>query len=294
VNSPAPPSHLPLPARLLAAPFLLRHDPADAEEPDLESLEEDADAADLPVGEGGQRGAAPPPGGSGGQPPLTPEQQEAQVAAQRALIEHLLQTLSPDCAEELRTVLDTPPEQQTQDQLSDDCRASVQSTANAFRQQQQGGGAEGGDGQAESGEAQQQRAAPRKYERVKLPPKGSKKSGGGSKRSAGASGPSLWTRLSKVDWSEYSEVGKLLFVLLVLVTGFVLYAYAHFQVREMERVRPGPTRPPRTEQAARTAPPRPPPLLPRRSRRPRPPPSPARARARARDCAGEGGQADGP
>ena len=210
------------------------------------------------------------------------------MAAQRALIEHLLQTLSPDCAEELRTVLDTPPEQQTQDQLSDDCRASVQSTATAFRQQQQGGGAEGGDGQAEGGEAQQQRAAPRKYERVKLPPKGSgkKSGGGGSKRSAGASGPSLWTRLSKVDWSEYSEVGKLLFVLLVLVTGFVLYAYAHFQVRESEGlslarlVRPGRDRPPapaprrRARRRCRR----------RRSRRPRPPPA-AHAHARPlRNC----------
>ena len=157
-----------------------------------------------------------------------------QVAAQRALIEHLLQTLEPDCAAELRTVLETPQEQQTQDQLSETCREAVQQTAAAFRQAQ-GGAAAGAEGQEGGEGGAAQRAAPRRYERVKLPPKGSggaKKSGSSSRKSAAASGPSFLTRLSKVDWSEYAEVGKLLFVLLVAVVGFVVYAYVSFQEKE--------------------------------------------------------------
>jgi hypothetical protein len=152
------------------------------------------------------------------------------------MIEHLLQTLSPECAEELKVVLETPQDQQTKDQLTPECNAAVQSGAASWRQANGAGGA-AAEGGGEDGAAQQ-RAAPRKYERVKLPPKGSgaKKGSssfsGGRKAGGGAKGPSLWTRLAKTDWSEYSEVGKLLFFLFAVVTGFVLYAYSSFQQKE--------------------------------------------------------------
>jgi hypothetical protein len=162
------------------------------------------------------------------------------------MIEHLLETLSPECAEELKAVLETPQEQQSESQWTPACKEAVQSTAAAFNQARAAaaGAGEGGEG---GGEAQQ-RAAPRRYERVKLPPKGSggaKKSAGSSRKSAGPSGPSLWTQLARTDWSEYSEVGKLLFVLLVAVTGFVLYAYTSFREKEDKLTDP--------EKAARAA-----------------------------------------
>jgi hypothetical protein len=55
--------------------------------------------------------------------PLLPPQRQRE---QQALVEFVLAHISPACGEELKVVLQTPPESQTQDQLTDTCRAEVQ------------------------------------------------------------------------------------------------------------------------------------------------------------------------
>ena len=80
------------------------------------------------------------------------------------MIEYLLEKLSAECAEELKIVLQTPPEQQTQDQLSDSCRSQVQRKVGEYQKKlkkEQGGSdaEEGGDGNGEKA-ARPRRAAP--------------------------------------------------------------------------------------------------------------------------------------
>jgi hypothetical protein len=71
----------------------------------------------------GRRRLTPPPSHPPPIPPLLPPQRQRE---QQALGEFVLAHISPACGEELKVVLQTPPESQTQDQLTDTCRAEVQ------------------------------------------------------------------------------------------------------------------------------------------------------------------------
>ena len=79
------------------------------------------------------------------------------------MIEYLLEKLSAECAEELKIVLQTPPDQQTQDQLSDSCRSQVQRKVGEYqkklKKEQGGSDAEEGEGNGEKA-ARPRRAAP--------------------------------------------------------------------------------------------------------------------------------------
>ena len=146
------------------------------------------------------------------------------------MVEHLLQTLPPDCAEELKLVLETPPEQQTQDQLSEECRALVQQGASSFQQQRRraaAGDGDGEDGAEDDGAEQQARMQPRRYERVKLPPKGS---GGGSKKKASRRSVAA-AYVPPINWSEYAETAKLLVMVVFPVFAVVLWRF----IRHMEK-----------------------------------------------------------
>jgi hypothetical protein len=152
------------------------------------------------------------------------------------MIEYLLEKLTAECAEELKTVLQTPPEQQTQDQLSDSCRSQVQRKVGEYqkklKKEQGGSDAEDGDANGEKAE-RPRRAAPT------VKPSTSRK----SKKAAPTSVVKFFKSFSWVfgGWSRDFTIGVQIFSVVLfpfaclLVWMYVPYLEAEWAMTPEER-----------------------------------------------------------
>jgi len=144
------------------------------------------------------------------------------------MIEYLLEKLSAECAEELKIVLQTPPDQQTQDQLSDSCRSQVQRKVGEYqkklKKEQGGSDAEEGEGNGEKA-ARPRRAAPT------VKPSTSKK----AKKAAPSSIVKFFKSFSWVfgGWSRDFTIGVQLFSV-VLFPFVCLFVFKYVPYLEAE------------------------------------------------------------